>query len=203
MYKKKYIPPHMRKMKKESNNKYNKFNIDFTHLIKNKKRKCCGGIIVFKEDNELNILIVKGRSSSKWGLPKGGIEMGESQQTCAIREIKEESGLLIHLEEGHKKLRIHSTYYFIIVANNMNNYLHPMDKNEISDIKWINIKDIKHYHTNRELRDLPLKIDNLKNLVDYYHKKSDNIIGDFKTHREEFENLHIPINPYYKNKIEL
>jgi len=135
----KYIPPQLRNIK---------------------NRKCCGGIIIYNDKfrNKIYIIIINDRASSKWGLPKGGIEKNESYIECAMREIKEETGLNIKLTENTKKIKIHGTYYYLINLINMNINIKPIDTNEISAIRWIDINKINNnYRINRELRDVLLK----------------------------------------------
>ena len=57
---------------------YKKFNI-----IK------AGGGLVLNEHNEALLIFRKG----KWDLPKGKLDSGESIAECAVREVKEETGL--------------------------------------------------------------------------------------------------------------
>jgi len=143
-------------------------------LRKKKRRKCCGGIIVYQdmnfskkreEEDKFKVLIVHGRASCKWGLPKGGIEKDETNLDCAMREIEEETGLVIKLKKTHKKIRIHSTYYYIINLLSKNYNIEPIDKKEISQIQWIDINKINYTNINRELRDFLLKKDHIINIL--------------------------------------
>ena len=55
-------------------------------------------IVISEEDK---ILLVKHRKGNKmyWVLPGGRLEYGESFETCAIRELKEETGLVIVVDK--------------------------------------------------------------------------------------------------------
>lgn len=55
------------------------------------KEKSCGIIIVYDIENPL-FLLVKHRNGH-WGYPKGHVEIGETEEETAIREVKEEVGL--------------------------------------------------------------------------------------------------------------
>ena len=51
----------------------------------------CGGVVIYRG----KILVLYKRYKNKyegWGLPKGTVEMGETHEETAIREVKEESG---------------------------------------------------------------------------------------------------------------
>jgi len=44
-----------------------------------------------------DILLVHRRDNDLWALPGGGMELGESIEDCAVREVKEETGLDVEL----------------------------------------------------------------------------------------------------------
>ena len=97
------------------------------------------GAILISPDNE--ILVVKGRQSEKWGLPKGHGKNGEKPLNAAIREVGEETG--INLEgrrpDSERRLRVNSKrtgwLYFIFKLDNKPEIV-PEDTNEIMDAMW-------------------------------------------------------------------
>jgi 8-oxo-dGTP pyrophosphatase MutT (NUDIX family) len=121
-----------------------------------KQKIKCGGIIFNSTLDK--IIIVLGKYSimdgdPKWGLPKGQIEKHETLTQCAIREIKEETGITVNIHNDSPKIIIDNTHYFIVQVDD-DVKLEPIDKKEIADIKWVDIKDLHKYSGNRGLRKL-------------------------------------------------
>ena len=52
--------------------------------------------VVVVDDND-RIALVHRKDNGLWALPGGGIEYGESIEDCAVREVKEETGLDVAL----------------------------------------------------------------------------------------------------------
>ncbi|QUJ77943.1 NUDIX domain-containing protein [Sulfitobacter albidus] len=52
-----------------------------------------GGVRVLVEDAQGRFLILRRADDGKWGLPAGGMELGESLLDAAARELREETGL--------------------------------------------------------------------------------------------------------------
>lgn len=65
-----------------------------------KKALSCGAVVVrFKETGPEILLIKQFAHKETWGIPKGHIHDGESQHECALREVREETGLVVELGE--------------------------------------------------------------------------------------------------------
>lgn len=107
-----------------------------------KRRELAGTIILDSEEMEW-IVVIKGKTSGKWGLPKGHVERGESYASAAIRETYEETGLNITLMTDilpcilSKRAKL-----FLIVLPRARTKINPKDKFEIEEAKWHKIKDL-------------------------------------------------------------
>jgi ADP-ribose pyrophosphatase len=53
------------------------------------------GAVVFKENKVLLVLRAKPPAENHWTIPGGSVELGETLQEAAEREIREETGLII------------------------------------------------------------------------------------------------------------
>jgi bis(5'-nucleosidyl)-tetraphosphatase len=70
------------------------------------------GIVLYREREEREYLVLQYvNSADYWGLCKGWIEEGESEEAAALRECKEETGLQeVELLQGFKE---ETSYHFI------------------------------------------------------------------------------------------
>jgi len=101
------------------------------------------GLIVLCSKGNPKLALVKSKFSERWGFPKGDVEYGESYKTAAIREFKEETGHKItDLLQGvtlEVKGEPSKIFYLSIVDTCFD--MVPQES-EISDTKWLNIKDL-------------------------------------------------------------
>ena len=109
------------------------------------------GGVVFNEDNDILMIFRRG----KWDLAKGKLDKGETIETCAVREVSEETGLQ-HLELEEK---ICDTYH-IYAQNNQQflkrtawykmkgtsaDKLKPQKEENILEARWVSEKEIPPY----------------------------------------------------------
>jgi mRNA-decapping enzyme subunit 2 len=105
------------------------------------------GIACFNKDLS-KLLLVKGTESNTWSFPRGKISKDESDIDCAIREGEEEIGYNVKdsiNENDAIERTIRGKHYKIYMIKNVDeNYnFQPKSRNEISQIKWHDIKSIQ------------------------------------------------------------
>ena len=110
-----------------------------------KKEKSCGAVVYKYDNDKLYILLLK-HNKGHWSFPKGHMELGETEEETAFREIKEETNLDTIIDN---KFRYVSTYsplkdvikdvvYFVAIPKN--NDIKPQLE-EINLIKWCEEND--------------------------------------------------------------
>jgi len=112
------------------------------------------GIVVLYNNK---ILTVLGKVSNKWGLPKGEICVNENIVDAAIRELYEETGLVVDDEMKKSMEPFFSTkytIYFKLDITNKDFVYSPkiIDRNEIKKCKFSNIHHINKMYSNHDLR---------------------------------------------------
>jgi predicted NUDIX family NTP pyrophosphohydrolase len=64
----------------------------FKEVICEEKRKVSAGVALYTDDQ---IFLVQPTGHKRWGIPKGGIEVGEDSLEAAMREFQEETGIAL------------------------------------------------------------------------------------------------------------
>lgn len=114
------------------------------------------GAVVFHEGRVL--LVLRGRPPAKtqWAIPGGSVELGETLQSAAEREVMEETGVRIRAgkpvyvfdavdREGSGRVRFH---YVIIDLEG--DYLggEPRPGDDAEDARWVSPDDMKGLRVN-------------------------------------------------------
>ncbi len=113
-----------------------------------------GGGIVINKDGAVLLIFRRG----KWDLPKGKLDEGESIETCAMREVKEETGLshlslrklftiTRHVYKEKNKLILKETFWYLMNYPG-NEILVPQEEESITRAEWVLQQDIEKYLNN-------------------------------------------------------
>jgi len=109
------------------------------------KTRCKAG--VFIHDKVKNkVLIVQSRGNL-WGLPKGTLEYGETAIQCAIREVKEETGLLISEDKFTNcvKIKNRAFYFYMQKPECEVTVQTQIVNNDVNSLGWIKPECLRDY----------------------------------------------------------
>lgn len=106
--------------------------------------KSCGAIVYRRYHGNIEILLIKHVNSGHWSFPKGHVEGDETELETARREIREETGLEVILDQTFRETVSYSpkrdtqktVVYFLALARNA--HVVPQEE-EIAEIKWVDI----------------------------------------------------------------
>lgn len=124
--------------------------------------RSCGAVVFRKINEDFRYLLIKNRRSSNWSFPKGHIEIGETAEETAKREVLEETGLHISIIPGFQSKseysiqnRIQKTVQiFVATTKDTQTKIQP---EEIEDYIWLTydnaLKNLKFENDKAILKD--------------------------------------------------
>lgn len=109
-------------------------------IIPNGYKKKKAGIFIYDPESK-KVLLVQSRGQM-WGIPKGTVEEDETWEQCAIREVKEETGVCITHQELKYYIKIYkkAVYYYTEKAEcEVTVQENSVDDNDANAIGWIKV----------------------------------------------------------------
>ena len=120
--------------------------------------RAAGGVPVRKGNNGLEVLVVHRPRYDDWSFPKGKCEAAEGAETCALREVREETGLVCELGDelpstwyldGKGRLKLVRYWAMRVVG------IEPWAPNdEIDQRRWVTLDEAAELLTYAHDRDL-------------------------------------------------
>ena len=124
-----------------------------------KKEKSCGCVII--ENNK--VLLILQQNDAYWGFPKGHVENGETEIQTAKREVKEEVGLDVKIDENKRYVtnylvrdEIDKTSVFYI-ATPIGGKIQKQDS-EVKEVKWCTFEEALELITFDNLKEVLRKV---------------------------------------------
>ena len=105
-----------------------------------KSRPSCGAVVLRKVDGIWETLMIKSHQDH-WSFPKGRIEEGETEQETALREILEETGLIVRIDTAFRRelpsIKLNNARCIIcFLAYYVSGEARPQES-EIDTIAWV------------------------------------------------------------------
>ena len=109
------------------------FETDFRRKYNHRKAG-----IFFYDPSSSQVLVIQSHGR-KWGPPKGSVEEDDTcLKACAVREVKEETGIIIDTEDLDKEISLDKTTYFIVPRKIEYDISHL--ESDVTGIAWIHVQ---------------------------------------------------------------
>ena len=111
-----------------------------------------GGAVLRKGDDGLEVALISVGEPPRWQLPKGLIDQGETAESAAIREVREEAGIVAtpadlieqveywyQSKRGDERIRYHKFVNFFLMwyeSGDVSDH-----DNEVSEARWFPVAD--------------------------------------------------------------
>ena len=113
--------------------------------------KSCGAVVFRNKNDNIQVLLIRHLNGGHWAFPKGHVEKGETEEQTALREILEETGLAVELDNRYrqvvsyspKKDVVKNVVYFVATASS--DAATVAQEEEISQIVWVDMHKAADY----------------------------------------------------------
>jgi len=118
------------------------------------------GILI--RQNEILLVKQKVNHNRNWSLPGGRLEHGESIETGIIREIKEETGIVVSVRKllylcdklDSNPPILHITFLLDYISGDLTMPTNEFDKSPIGDVKFVEFSNLNDYGFSNTFIDL-------------------------------------------------
>lgn len=103
--------------------------------------KLAATALIFNEDKSKLLGVSRKDDTTKFGLPGGKVDVGETLYQALVRELKEETGLDI---KSAKEIFFREDGDFVAVVYLVTEWSGEVSTTEKGIVKWITFEDLKH-----------------------------------------------------------
>ena len=133
--------------------------------------QAAGGLVVRRQGEALQIVVVHRPEQHDWSFPKGKLEIGETLEMAGLREVREETGMSCrllrfvgHTEYVDRKGRPKAVAYWVMAAEG--GYFAP--NSEVDELRWLSLENatrILSYPRDQELVAVLMAADQVEPLI--------------------------------------
>tara|TARA_A100001011_G_C14039017_1_gene726951 strand:- start:28 stop:525 length:498 start_codon:yes stop_codon:yes gene_type:complete len=123
--------------------KISPYNTNNLKCYRNNNPQKKSGVFIF--DKSKNKILLVQSKGNLWGIPKGTADKDEDLKNCAVREVKEETGLELNLELLTNSINIYNKalYFYIELEECEVEIQNTIVDNDANGICWINLDCLK------------------------------------------------------------
>lgn len=117
--------------------------------MESRKTTSCGGLPWRLKAGRLEILLIKQFAhKDRWGIPKGHVHEGETLEQCALREVREEAGVVVNLgarlPDAHINYKGEDKTVVSWLAKPVGNDepRHDDPDSEVADARWFDVAQL-------------------------------------------------------------
>jgi 8-oxo-dGTP pyrophosphatase MutT (NUDIX family) len=115
-------------------------------------QRSAGGVVILHGADGVEVAIVSVGSPARWQLPKGIVDPGETPEVTALREVREEAGIVATLgaplepveywyvgQRGKQRVRFHKFVYFYLMeyqSGQLSDHDH-----EVNEARWVTLDE--------------------------------------------------------------
>jgi 8-oxo-dGTP pyrophosphatase MutT (NUDIX family) len=133
--------------------------------------QAAGGLVVRRSGGLLQVAVVHRPVQHDWSFPKGKLEAGETFESAALREVREETGMVCrllrfigHTEYVDRKGRPKAVAYWIMASEGGS--FTPNE--EVDELRWLHLQDatsLLSFSRDRELVAVLMAADQVEPVV--------------------------------------
>lgn len=121
-----------------------------TEWVPTQTQVSAGGVAYRRQDDQIEVALISVGPGPRWQLPKGTVMDGESNEAAALREVREEAGIVteiiaaldkveywFYITRQEQRVRVHKYVYFYLLrylSGEVNDHDH-----EVNEARWVEI----------------------------------------------------------------
>ena len=117
-----------------------------------KKQVSAGGVVFRRRGRRTEVALISAGEEGRWQLPKGLVGRGESPEETALREVREETGLVCETvapletieywyfsKGGGRRVRFHKNVHFFLMRYRSGDVKDHDD--EVNEARWVKLDE--------------------------------------------------------------